>query len=131
VLYSKLLQVIATRTFSVFFLRMEYMHYEKWIVLVVQWSLIGAIIIGGPATAKIDKHGPYCENLFDLQIFTVKFHGFHDHPPDGIVGDWCWIAANYTVQRIVYEVMITKPLNNYSLCVNSLDYMVVSFRTRL
>jgi hypothetical protein len=64
------LQVIATRTFSVLFLHLETKHYEKWIVLIAQWSLIGAIVIGGPATVKIDKHGPYCEKLFDLQIVT-------------------------------------------------------------
>jgi hypothetical protein len=65
-----LLQVIATRTFSVLFLRLDTKHYEKWIVLIAQWSLIGAIVIGGPATARTDRHGPYCEKLFDLRIFT-------------------------------------------------------------
>jgi hypothetical protein len=64
------LQVIATRTFSVLFLRLDTKHYEKWIVLIAQWSLIGAIVIGGPATARTDKHGPYCEKLFDPQICT-------------------------------------------------------------
>lgn len=74
-LYLKLLQVIATRTFSVFFLRTDYVHYEKWIVLVAQWSLIGAIVIGGPATVK-SEHGPYCEKLFDLHVFTNLMTAF-------------------------------------------------------
>lgn len=74
-LYSNLLQVIATRTFSVFFLRTDYVHYEKWIVLVAQWALIGAIVIGGPAMVKTE-HGPYCEKLFDLQIFTDLITAF-------------------------------------------------------
>jgi hypothetical protein len=56
-----LLQVIAIRTFTVLFLRLEAKSYEKWIVLIAQWSLIGAIVIGGPATASTDRHGPYCE----------------------------------------------------------------------
>jgi hypothetical protein len=98
------LQVIATRTFSVLFLRLDTKHYEKWIVLIAQWSLIGAIVIGGPATARTDEHGPYCEKLLDLRNFT----NVHDYFSDGIVGDWCWIAANYTVQRIVYVFKIMK-----------------------
>jgi len=80
----KLLQVIASRTFSVFFLRLDTKHYVKWIVLISQWSLIGAIVIGGPATVRTDEHGPYY----------------------GIVGDWCWIAANYTFQRIILDYMV-------------------------
>jgi len=64
------LQVIATRTFSVLFLRLDTKRYERWIVLIAQWSLIGSIIIGGPATVRTDKHGPYCEKSFDLRIFT-------------------------------------------------------------
>jgi len=76
--------VIATRTFSVLFLRLDTKHYEKWIVLIAQWSLIGTIVIGGPAAARTDEHGPYY----------------------GIVGDWCWIAANYTVERIVLDYMV-------------------------
>ena len=65
-----LLQVIATRTFNVLFLRLETKHFEKWIVLIAQWSLIGAIVIGGPATTRADRHGPYCEELFDLRKFS-------------------------------------------------------------
>ncbi|KAN0107003.1 hypothetical protein V8E52_010605 [Russula decolorans] len=76
--------VIATRTFSVLFLRLDTKHYEKWIVLIAQWSLIGAFVIGGPATARSDRHGPFY----------------------GIVGDWCWIAANYTVHRILLDFMV-------------------------
>lgn len=66
----KLLQVIASRTFSVLFLRLDTKHYVKWIVLISQWSLIGAIVIGGPATVRTDKHGPYCEKLFALRFFS-------------------------------------------------------------
>lgn len=54
-------QVIATRTFTVLFLRLDNKRYEKWIVLIAQWSLIGTIVIGGPATARTDRHGPYCK----------------------------------------------------------------------
>lgn len=88
--------VIATRTFSVLFLRLDTKHYEKWIVLIAQWSLIGAIVLGGPATARTDKHGPYY----------------------GIVGEWCWITANYTVERIVLDYMIalTSAVLGFILC---------------
>lgn len=72
----KPLQVIASRTFSVFFLRLDTRHYVKWIVLISQWSLIGAIVIGGPATVRIDKHGPYCEESFDLQFPPVLITTF-------------------------------------------------------
>jgi hypothetical protein len=66
------LQVIATRTFSVLFLRLDTKHFVKWIVLIAQWSLICAIVIGGPATVRTDKHGPYCEKSFDL-LFSTSF----------------------------------------------------------
>jgi len=55
------LQVIATRTFYVLFLRLEVKHYMMWLVLIAQWSFVGALVIAGPATAKTDKHGPFCE----------------------------------------------------------------------
>lgn len=100
-----LLQVIASRTFTVFFLRLESKSYEKWIVVIAQWSLIGAIVIGGPATVRTDEHGPYCERLFDRDFFK-----FRDHFSDGLVGDLCWIAANYTVQRIMYVFKIYETL---------------------
>lgn len=40
-------------------------------------------------------------------LLISEFYKFRDCFSDGIVGDWCWIAANYTVQRIVYvfEIM--------------------------
>jgi hypothetical protein len=68
----KPLQVIAARTFSVLFLRLDTKHYVKWIVLIAQWSLISTIVIGGPATVRTDKHGPYCEKSFDL-LFPTDF----------------------------------------------------------
>ena len=58
------------RTFSALFLRLDTKHYERWIVLIAQWSLIGAIVIGGPATVGTNEHGPFCEKSFDLQILT-------------------------------------------------------------
>ena len=38
----------------------------------------------------------------------ANFYKFRDHFSDGLVGDLCWIAANYTVQRIVYVFKIMK-----------------------
>jgi hypothetical protein len=55
------LQVIATRTFYVLVLRFDDKHYMTWLVLVAQWSFVGALVIAGPATARTDKHGPFCE----------------------------------------------------------------------
>lgn len=57
----KLPQIIAIRTFVDLFLRVEVDNYAMWLVMISQWSLIGAIVIAGPATAKIEKHGPFCE----------------------------------------------------------------------
>jgi hypothetical protein len=45
---------------------------------------------------------------------------------DGIVGDSCWIAANYTVQRIVYVFKLWNSSRKFILP-HSLDYMVVGF----
>jgi hypothetical protein len=55
------LQVIATRIFIVLFLRLEVKRSVMWLVMISQWSLIGAIGFAGPATARTDKHGPFCE----------------------------------------------------------------------
>ena len=58
------LQVIATRIFIVLFLRLEVKRSVMWLVMVSQWSLIGAIAFAGPATARTDKHGPFCEHSY-------------------------------------------------------------------
>ncbi|KAH9963805.1 hypothetical protein BC827DRAFT_1266148 [Russula dissimulans] len=76
--------VIATRTFYVLVLRFDDKHYMTWLVLVAQWSFVGALVIAGPATARTDKHGPFY----------------------GISGEWCWIAPNYVTQRIVLDYMV-------------------------
>jgi len=58
------------------FLRVEVENYAMWLVMISQWSLIGVIVIAGPATAKIEKHGPFCEqSSYDLP----PFHRFNDH----------------------------------------------------
>ena len=63
IVYASLLQVIATYTFSVLFLRLPVKRKRNiaWIVIVGNWSLLFAIVIAGPATASIQKDGPYCE----------------------------------------------------------------------
>ena len=116
-----LLQVIATRTFSVLFLRLDTKHYEKWIVLIAQWSLIGTIVIGGPATAKSDRHGPFCESCLICEFLQSSWP-----LSDGIAGDWCWIAANYTVHRIMYVFKTTR-LFPWIHRAHSLDSVVVGF----
>lgn len=75
--------VIAIGTFLVLFLRIPHKRYTKWITLVANWSLLGAIVIAGPTTASV-KHGPFY----------------------GISGDWCWISLNYGAQRIALNYMV-------------------------
>ncbi|KAH9986752.1 hypothetical protein BJV74DRAFT_796723 [Russula compacta] len=75
--------VIATQTFFVLFLRLEIKRYVMWTLLIAIWSIVGVIVMAGPATAN-DIHGPYY----------------------GISGAWCWIASNYSVQRIVLDYMV-------------------------
>jgi len=48
------------------------------------WSLLFTVVIAGPATAQVQKDGPYY----------------------GIVSYWCWISASYKVQRIALDYMI-------------------------
>jgi len=76
--------VIATNTFFVLFLRVDFKHYAMWLVMFSQWSLIGAIIIAGPATTSGSKTGPFY----------------------GISGYWCWISPNYKAQRIALDYMV-------------------------
>ena len=69
-------QVIATNTFFVLFLRVEFKRYALWLVMFSQWSLIGAIIIAGPATTSGSTTGPFCEQpSYDSCFFTR----FDDH----------------------------------------------------
>ncbi|KAH9163931.1 hypothetical protein EDB89DRAFT_2078399 [Lactarius sanguifluus] len=75
--------VIATRTFLVLFLRVPHKRYTMWITLIANWSLLGAIVIAGPATAS-DKLGPFY----------------------GISGIWCWISPNYGTKRIALDYMV-------------------------
>lgn len=75
--------VIATRTFLVLFLRVPHKRYTMWITLIANWSLLGAIVIAGPATAS-DKLGPFY----------------------GISGIWCWISPNYSTKRIALDYMV-------------------------
>ncbi|KAH8984511.1 hypothetical protein EDB92DRAFT_1819049 [Lactarius akahatsu] len=76
-------QVIATRTFLVLFLRVPHKRYTMWITLIANWSLLGAIVIAGPATTS-DKLGPFY----------------------GISGIWCWISPNYSTKRIALDYMV-------------------------
>jgi hypothetical protein len=71
--YLTPLQVIATRTFLVLFLRIPAKQYTVWIVLIGNWSLLFAIILAGPATAMIQKHGPYCEHPQYESPFLTEF----------------------------------------------------------
>lgn len=64
------LQVIAMRIFIVLFLRLEVKRSVMWLVMVSQWSLIGAIAFAGPATARTDRHGPFCEHSYRMR-FTL------------------------------------------------------------
>ncbi|KAF8267937.1 hypothetical protein EI94DRAFT_1579359 [Lactarius quietus] len=75
--------VIATRTFLVLFLRVPHRRYTKWITLIANWSLFGAIVTAGPAIATVE-HGPFY----------------------GISGDWCWISSNYGSLRITLDYMV-------------------------
>ncbi|KAI9457101.1 hypothetical protein BJY52DRAFT_522120 [Lactarius psammicola] len=75
--------VIATRTFLVLFLRVPHKRYTMWITLTANWSLLGAIVIAGPATAS-DKRGPFY----------------------GISGAWCWISSSYSTKRIALDYMV-------------------------
>ncbi|KAH9010008.1 hypothetical protein EDB85DRAFT_2240731 [Lactarius pseudohatsudake] len=75
--------VIATRTFLVLFLRVPDKRYTMWITLIANWSLLGAIVIAGPATTS-DKLGPFY----------------------GISGIWCWISPNYSTKRIALDYMV-------------------------
>ncbi|KAI9442654.1 hypothetical protein H4582DRAFT_2073251 [Lactarius indigo] len=75
--------VIATRTFLVLFLRVPHKRYTMWITLIANWSLLGAIVIAGPATTS-DKLGPFY----------------------GISGIWCWISPNYSTKRIALDYMV-------------------------
>ncbi|KAI0295876.1 hypothetical protein B0F90DRAFT_1637285, partial [Multifurca ochricompacta] len=79
--------VIAMRTFMVLFVRIPSKRYSMWISLIGTWSLIGTIVIAGPATAKSDRHGPYCEH-------------------SRISGNWCWITSNYQAQRISLDYLV-------------------------
>ncbi|KAI0259228.1 hypothetical protein BC834DRAFT_641977 [Gloeopeniophorella convolvens] len=76
--------IIAVRTFWVLFLRIPIKHHLMWVTLVGSWSLIGAIIIAGPATINVNKSGPFY----------------------GISGDWCWISSEYQVHRVVLDYMV-------------------------
>ncbi|KAH8994661.1 hypothetical protein EDB86DRAFT_3167243 [Lactarius hatsudake] len=75
--------VIATRTFLVLFLRVPHKRYTMWITLIANWSLLGAIVIAGPAMTS-DKLGPFY----------------------GISGIWCWISPNYSTKRIALDYMV-------------------------
>jgi hypothetical protein len=70
-------QAIATRTFFVLFLRLPAKRSTMWIVLVGNWSFLFSIVIAGPATAMIQKDGPYCEHSpYEspfLSILTMNF----------------------------------------------------------
>ena len=69
------LQVIATRTFSVLFLRFPAVKpHIMWIVLVGSWSFIFAIVIAGPATARIQNAGPYCEHSSYESPLSTAFY---------------------------------------------------------
>lgn len=61
-LYRIFLQVIAVRTFLDLFLRVAHYRYTMWITLIAIWSLVGAVVIAGPATAS-GNHGPFCEHF--------------------------------------------------------------------
>jgi hypothetical protein len=51
-----------------------------WIVLIGVWSFVGVIVTGGPATARTDRHGPYCElSSIDSRLFTGLITTFRRH----------------------------------------------------
>ncbi|KAI0256435.1 hypothetical protein BJV78DRAFT_1278922 [Lactifluus subvellereus] len=93
--------VIATRTFLVLFLRFPVKRHVMWVVLIGNWSFLFAIVIAGPATAMIQNDGPYY----------------------GIAGYWCWISADYTVQRVALDYMVMFLSAVYAFVLYSLVFL--------
>jgi hypothetical protein len=121
-LYLTPLQVIATRTFFVLFLRVPAKHYTVWIVLIGNWSLLFAIVLAGPATAMIQKHGPYCEHSQYESPFLADLTTTFRWNCELLVLDLCklYIPA-HRVRIADHKTWVLIYL------AHSLDYMVVSF----
>jgi hypothetical protein len=98
-------QVIAIRTFVDIFLSVQVQDYVMWLVMISQWSMVGLIVIVGSATAKLENHGPFCEqSLHGSSLSQIQRTRL-----DGVSDDWCWITSNYHVERIMCVFYFLKP----------------------
>jgi hypothetical protein len=57
------------------FFKVEAKNYVMWLVLISQWFTIGVIVIIGPATAKFEKNGPFCEQPSHDSLPFHRFNG--------------------------------------------------------
>ncbi|KAI0075355.1 hypothetical protein K474DRAFT_1646647 [Panus rudis PR-1116 ss-1] len=76
--------IIAAHTFWVLFLRLDTRRYILIATLVGGWSLVGLIVLAGPAILVRADGAPFY----------------------GISGYWCWISNHYGVPRITHDYMI-------------------------
>jgi len=73
--------VIAIHTFCILFLGFRPRDFALYGTLIGVWSLIGLIVVFGPAAAESIERGPYF----------------------GIAGIWCWITDPYQTERLLLE----------------------------
>jgi len=76
--------VIAGQAFWILFLRLPTRKYLLYATLISGWSIVGTMVIAGPAALDVALNGPFF----------------------GISGHWCWISDHYTVARITLDYMI-------------------------
>ncbi|THH00148.1 hypothetical protein EW026_g2346 [Hermanssonia centrifuga] len=75
--------VIAAHTFWVLFLRWDLRRYVMIATMIFGWSLIGTLVIAGPATGGVKVNGPF---------FAIS-------------GYWCWISDQYPAAHVALDYM--------------------------
>lgn len=75
--------VIAIHTFCILFLGFRPRDFALYGTLVGVWSLVGFIVVVGPAVVETSARGPYF----------------------GIAGIWCWITDPYQNERLLLEYL--------------------------
>ncbi|PSR73133.1 hypothetical protein PHLCEN_2v10989 [Hermanssonia centrifuga] len=61
-----LYKVIAAHTFWVLFLRWDLRRYVMIATMIFGWSLIGTLVIAGPATGGVKVNGPFYVHFSNL-----------------------------------------------------------------
>ncbi|KAF5390129.1 hypothetical protein D9757_003834 [Collybiopsis confluens] len=96
--------ILSIHLFNLLFMRSASTRVVFWATIVLGWSIIGIVVVLGPAALQTGNKGPYF----------------------GISGPWCWITNGYPKEQIFLEYFF----EFLSAGLSMILYIVVILRVR-